>query len=160
VAKLRLMHRTGTVGTTNAKTPEGPAEVTVHRAFAVLNCVHAKEVSRVCNAPVIHLCNKAGLCGSMADPAGGGKAMLGDPPKQAFAVREAYEALLGLKKIADEATETAHAAELESFYLAVKRSEIDGVRRTLEEVEAHMNSPTFDATLSRVREKLETAASI
>jgi hypothetical protein len=96
----------------------------------------------------------------MADPAGGGKAMLGDPPKQAFAVREAYEALLGLKKIVDEATETAHTAELESFYLAVKRSEIDGVRRTLEEVEAHMNSPTFDATLSRVREKLETAASI
>jgi len=86
--------------------------------------------------------------------------MLGDPPKQAFAAREAHEALLDLKKIVDEATETAHTAELESFYLAVKRSEIDGVRKTLQEVEACMNSPAFDATLSRVREKLETATSL
>ena len=78
--------------------------------------------------------------------------MLGDPPKQAFAAREAHEALLDLKKIVDEATETAHTAELESFYLAVKRSEFDGVRKTLQEVEACMNSPAFDATLSRVRE--------
>jgi hypothetical protein len=48
--------------------------------------------------------------------------MLGELPKQAFAAREAHEALLDLKKIVDEATETAHSAELESFHLAATRS--------------------------------------
>ena len=80
--------------------------------------------------------------------------------KQAFAARDAHEALLDLKKKADEATETAHAAELESFHLAVERSEIDGVRRTLQEVGDRLKSPKFDAVLSQLRDKLETAASI
>ena len=86
--------------------------------------------------------------------------MLGEPPKQAFAAREAHEALLDLKKVVDEATETAHNAELESFYLAVNRSELDTVRRTLQEIVNRLTSPSFDDILSEVREKLETAASI
>ena len=86
--------------------------------------------------------------------------MLGEPPKQAFAAREAHEALLDLKKVVDEATETAHNAELESFYLAVNRSELDTVRRTLQEIVNRLTSPSFDDILSQVREKLETAASI
>ena len=86
--------------------------------------------------------------------------MLGEPPKQAFAAREAHEALLDLKKIVDEATETAHTAELESFHLAVTRSEIDTVRKTLQEIVNSLTSPGFDDALSQVRQKLETAASI
>jgi len=86
--------------------------------------------------------------------------MLGEPPKQAFAAREAHQALLDLKKVVDEATETAHNAELESFYLAVNRSELDTVRRTLQEIVNRLTSPSFDDILSEVREKLETAASI
>jgi len=86
--------------------------------------------------------------------------MLRDTPKQAFATREAHEALLDLKNIIDEATKTTHTAELESFRLAVERSEIDGVRRTLQEVGDRLKSPSFDAVLSQVRDKLETAASV
>ena len=86
--------------------------------------------------------------------------MLGRVPKQAFAAREAHEALLELKKIVDEATETAHSAELESFHLAVTRSEIDTVRRTIQEIVNRLTSPSFDDILSQVRQKLESAASI
>ena len=85
--------------------------------------------------------------------------MLGEPPKQAFAAREAYEALLDLKKIVDEATETAHTAELESFHLAVTCSETDSVRKTLQEIVNSLTSPGFDDALSEARKKLETAAS-
>jgi len=80
--------------------------------------------------------------------------------KQAFAARDAHEALLDLKKIVDEATETTHTAELESFHLAAGHSEIHGVRKTLQEVGDRLKSPSFDAALSQVRKKLETAASI
>jgi len=86
--------------------------------------------------------------------------MLGDSPKQAFATREAHEALLELKKLVDEATVTTHAAELESFCLAVKREQPTSVRHTLEMVIERLKSPNFDAVLSVAREKLETAVSI
>jgi len=86
--------------------------------------------------------------------------MLGEPPKQAFAAREAHEALLDLKKIIDEATETAHTAELESFHLAAARGEIEDVRSVLQEVANRLKSLSFDDKLAQVREKLETAASI
>ena len=86
--------------------------------------------------------------------------MLRESPKQAFAAREAHEALLELKKLVDEATTTTHAAELESFCLAVKRDEGTSVRRALEAVIERLKSPNFDAVLSVAREKLETAASV
>ena len=86
--------------------------------------------------------------------------MLGDTPKQAFAAREAHEALLELKKLVDEATVATHAAELESFCLAVKREQTTSVRQTLEIVIERLKSPNFDAVLSVAREKLETAVSV
>ena len=86
--------------------------------------------------------------------------MLGDSPKQAFAAREAHEALLQLKKLVDEATATTHAAELESFCLAVRNEPPTNVRRTLETVIERLKSPNFDVVLSVAREKLETAVSV
>ena len=86
--------------------------------------------------------------------------MFEETPKQAFATREVHEALLDLKKIVDEATETAHTAELESFHLATARSEIDSVRSTLQEIINRLTSPSFDDVLAHVRHKLETASSI
>jgi hypothetical protein len=80
-------------------------------------------------------------------------------PKQAFAAREAHEALLELKKVVDDAAKTTHAAELESFALAVNQDENDGVRRTLQNVAIRLKSHDFEVVLSEVREKLETAAS-
>jgi hypothetical protein len=80
-------------------------------------------------------------------------------PKQAFAAREAHEALLVLKELVDDAAKTTHAAELEAFYLAVNQDENDGVRRTLQNVAIRLKSPDFEILLTEVREKLETAAS-
>ena len=86
--------------------------------------------------------------------------MYKDTPKQAFAVREAHQALLELKKIVDGAIEITHIAELESFHLAAARSEIDSVRTTLQETVNGLTSPNFEGVLSQVRQKLETAASL
>jgi hypothetical protein len=80
-------------------------------------------------------------------------------PRQAFAAREAHEALLELKKVVDDAANTTHTAELESFALAVHQDENDGVRRTLQNVAIRLKSHDFEVVLSEVREKLETAAS-
>jgi hypothetical protein len=82
-----------------------------------------------------------------------------DKPKQAFAARDAHEALLVLKELVDEAAKTTHAAELESFSLAINQDENDGVRRTLQNVAIRLKSHDFEVVLSEVREKLETAAS-
>ena len=80
-------------------------------------------------------------------------------PKQAFAAREAHEALLVLKDLVDDAAKTTHSAELESFSLAVNQEENEGVRRTLQNVAERLQSPDFDAMLLEVREKLEIAIS-
>ena len=85
--------------------------------------------------------------------------MLGDTPKQAFAAREAHEALLRLKQLIDEATAATHTAELESFCLAVRHEPATTVRRALETVIDRLKSPDFDALLSVALEKLESAAS-
>ena len=85
--------------------------------------------------------------------------MIRGKPRQAFAAREAHEALLELKKVVDEAAKTTHAAELESFSLAVNQDENKGVRRTLHNVAIRLKSHDFEVVLSEVREKLETAAS-
>ena len=83
-----------------------------------------------------------------------------DTPKQAFATREAHEALLALKQLLDDAAIATHAAELESFHLAVGGDEYDEVRLTLERIVARLRSPDFEAKLSRVRETMETAVSL
>jgi hypothetical protein len=84
-------------------------------------------------------------------------------PKQAFAAREAHEALLVLKEVVDDAAKTIHAAELESFYLATNQDESDAendvVRRTLQNVAERLQSPDIEVVLLEVREKLEIAIS-
>jgi len=83
-----------------------------------------------------------------------------DTPKRAFAARDAHEALLGLKRLLDEAAIATHAAELEAFHLAVGNEGCDELRFTLERIAAQLWSPDFDAKLSRARETLETAISL
>lgn len=81
-----------------------------------------------------------------------------ETPKQAFAAREAHQALLELKKLFDEAAKTTHAAELESFHVAAKRGQDSDVRKTLQKVIESLSSPAFDALLVQAREKLVIAA--
>ena len=83
-----------------------------------------------------------------------------DKPKQAFAARDAHQALLVLKELVDDATKTIHAAELAPFYLAINQAENKSVRRTLQNVVESLKSSDFDAVLSQVRDELETAALI
>ena len=80
-------------------------------------------------------------------------------PKQAFAAREAHEALIELKNLVDEAAKTTRTAELESFHVAVSQGENAGVRDTLRQVADRLTSTQFDAMLSQIREKLQTAVS-
>jgi hypothetical protein len=83
-----------------------------------------------------------------------------ETPKQALAAREAHQALVELKKLVDEAAKTTHAAELESFHVAIHRGHHGDVQRTLQDVVDLLESPTFDDVVSRAREKLEIAVSV
>ena len=83
-----------------------------------------------------------------------------ETPKQAFATREAHEALIELKKLVDEAAKITHQAELESFHAAINRDRDSSVRRSLQDVVERMKSPEFDRAIFVVREKLEAALSI
>jgi hypothetical protein len=80
-------------------------------------------------------------------------------PKQAIATREAHEALLELKKLVDEAAKETHEAELESFSAATKQGEHTSIRLMLQRVIERIKSPNFDAVITSVREKLQTAVS-
>ena len=77
--------------------------------------------------------------------------------KRALAAREAHIALLDLKKVIEEAAQTAQDAEFEAAHLAI-RSRTDGditpkVRKVLDRL------ASFEATLVRARESLQTAMS-
>ena len=80
-----------------------------------------------------------------------------DTPKQAFAAREAHEALVELKRIVDEATRLTHEAELESFRVSIHRDPNDSVRKSLQNVVERVKSPDLDRAIFMVREKLEVA---
>ena len=83
-----------------------------------------------------------------------------ETPKQAFAAREAHEALIELKKLVDEAAKITHEAELESFRAALNRDKDSSVRRSLQNVIERVKSSDFERAIFVVREKLETALSI
>jgi hypothetical protein len=83
-----------------------------------------------------------------------------ETPKQAFAAREAHEALIELKKLVDDAAKITHEAELESFHAAINRSRDSAVRRSLQNVIERVKSPDFDRAIFVVREKLEAALAI
>ena len=77
--------------------------------------------------------------------------------KRALAAREAHIALLDLKKVIEEAAQTAQDAEFEAAHLAI-RHRADGditpkVRKVLDRL------ASFEATLVRARESLQIAMS-
>jgi hypothetical protein len=79
--------------------------------------------------------------------------------RRALAAREAHLALLDLKKVIDEATQTTHAAELEAIRLAIRSRPIEIPSTSFRDVLECLGSPNFEAKLSRVRESLRMAMS-
>jgi len=79
--------------------------------------------------------------------------------KQAFAAREAHEAVIELKKMVDDAAKLLLTAEIESFRAAVSRNENSSAHKSLQDVIERVKSPDFDRAVFAVREKLETAVS-
>ena len=77
--------------------------------------------------------------------------------KLALATRDAHSALLDLKKLVDDATQTTHAAEIEAVGFAVNRSVSGGTLSTLRVAVHCLQSPNLETTLSQARQKLEEA---
>ena len=82
-----------------------------------------------------------------------------DMQKRALAARDAHLALLDLKKVVDEATQTTHAAELEAVYLAVTARPSGDISSSLRDVLERLGSAKIEVTLRRVREGLRLAMS-
>ena len=72
--------------------------------------------------------------------------------KKALAAREARLALLDLKKVVDEATETTHSVELEAVHLAISPRSAGDIATALRGVVENLGSSVFDNALARVRE--------
>jgi hypothetical protein len=79
--------------------------------------------------------------------------------KRALAARDAHLALVDLKRIVDEATQSTHAAELEAVHLAFSPRAAGEVSTALRVVMERLGSANLEATLSKVRENLEVASS-
>jgi hypothetical protein len=78
-------------------------------------------------------------------------------PPGALSTRDARAALLDLKKLVDSAAEKIGAAERETVAVAVGKRQGDDPLRTLRTAAAALQSPTFDAAVSRVRETIKSA---
>ena len=79
--------------------------------------------------------------------------------KRALAAREAHLALLDLKKLVDEAAQTAHAAELEAVHLAVGSRPAGDITAALRVVMESLGPNNFETALARVRANLQLAMS-
>lgn len=79
--------------------------------------------------------------------------------KRALAARDAHLALMQLKRLVDDAARDTHAAELEAVHLAVCAHHSGDICTALRVIVDRLKSAEIEATLSQVREKLETAAS-
>jgi len=79
--------------------------------------------------------------------------------KRALATREVHLALLDLKRVVDQATQTIHAAELEAVHLAIKPNLTDNISTMLQVVMDSLGSPSFEEALSRARQTLQMAMS-
>ena len=79
--------------------------------------------------------------------------------KRALAARDAHLALLELKKMVDEATQTTHAVELEAVHLAISSRPSGNISSSLRDVLLQLGSANFETTLSRVRQSLQAAMS-
>jgi hypothetical protein len=85
--------------------------------------------------------------------------MNNDLQKRALATREVHLALLDLKRVVDQATQTIHAAELEAVHLAIKPNLTDNISTMLQVVMDSLGSPSFEEALSRARQTLQMAMS-
>jgi hypothetical protein len=79
--------------------------------------------------------------------------------KQARAARDAHMALLDLKKLVDEATQTTHTVELEAVHLACSTKETGDVSPTIRALLERLGSSDFEASLNKARQSLQTAIS-
>lgn len=79
--------------------------------------------------------------------------------KRALAARDAHLALLELKKMVDEATQTTHAVELEAVHLAISSRHSGNISSSLRDVLLQLGSANFETALSRVRQSLQAAMS-
>jgi hypothetical protein len=75
--------------------------------------------------------------------------------QRAMITRDAHTALLNLKGLVDTATEQIRAAERESVGIAIGRE--GNPLKTLQSAAETLRSPNFEAAVSAVREKMETA---
>lgn len=78
-------------------------------------------------------------------------------PPGALSTRDARAALLDLKRLVDSAAEKIGAAERETVGVAVGKRQGDDPLRTLRTAAAALQSPNFDAAVSRVRETIKSA---
>ena len=82
-----------------------------------------------------------------------------DMQKRALAARDAHIALLDLKRVVDEATQTTHAAELEAVHLAISSRVTGEISSKVRDVLDRLGSADFEAALSRARQSLLIAIS-
>jgi hypothetical protein len=75
----------------------------------------------------------------------------------ALITRDAYVAVLGLKKLVDSAAEKIRIAERETVGVAIGRRQGDDPIRTLRDAAETLQPPNFDSAVSLAREKVQTA---
>jgi len=75
----------------------------------------------------------------------------------ALITRDAHAALLDLKRLVDSAAKKIHVAERETVGVVIGRWQSDDPLRTLRDAAETLQSPNFEAAVSRAREKMESA---
>jgi hypothetical protein len=80
--------------------------------------------------------------------------------QRALITRDAHTALLNLKNLVDTATEQIRVAERESVGIAIgQHQQGEDPLKTLQTASETFRSPNFEAAVSAVREKMDTAVS-
>jgi hypothetical protein len=75
----------------------------------------------------------------------------------ALITRDAYGALLDLKRLVDNAAEKIHAAEREIVGFAIRHRQGDDPLGTLRDAAETLQSPNFESAISRARDKMQSA---
>ncbi len=84
--------------------------------------------------------------------------LISHPKAQGMSItRDAHEALAVLKKLVDSAEEKVRLAERETVAVAIGHSKGDDPLRTLRDIASTLESPNFEAAVSSVREKMQSA---
>jgi hypothetical protein len=85
--------------------------------------------------------------------------MKSEMEKRALAAREAHIALLDLKKLVEEAAQTAQDAEFEAAHLAIRPRTDGDIAPKVRKVLDRLTSADFESVLLRARENLQIAMS-